>query len=392
MHFFLRNVNTESSQNSHIFVIEYRSIKISLKRGMLILTLNAVYGFWERGVLNMKSRIISIAVMLCLLAVPTAQAAPYPGHRPGHHPGPPLRPIFRPYYRPGYYNYPRYRNYRYYNNNDIWISLGAGLLIGTMISNMNRAPQYSPSANVPYSGPVINDYSYSNSYERERQISDIKTRISENAKTEADRASKMASEFGAEQAAALIAKTWDGEGKRTNIDKRSGLQVLKVTGFYDGSQISYTFLPENRKVYVRISVPEYSLSAEESAYYSGPAGQAIPAPSEGVRQVPVVPSYTPAAMIVSDQGGTLQHAGFELERTMRSPSGHMIIREVGKGTAAYYAGIRPGDVLLKVDVYETRNFDPAWFSDYISNRHQSRSLITLSISRNGTEKRFEIQL
>ena len=70
----------------------------------------------------------------------------------------------------------------------------------------------------------------------------------------------------------------------------------------------------------------------------------------------------------------------------------MIIREVGKGTAAYYAGIRPGDVLLKVDVYETRNFDHAWFSDYISNRHQSRSLIMLSISRNGIEKSFEIQL
>ncbi|MDY9922045.1 MAG: PDZ domain-containing protein [Synergistota bacterium] len=340
----------------------------------------------------MKSRIISIAVMICLFAVPAVHAAPYPGHRPGHHPGPPPRPIFRPYYRPGYYNYPRYRNYRRYNNNDIWISIGTGLLIGAMVSNMNRTPQYYPSASVPYSSPSRNDYSYSNSYERERQISDVKARISQNAKTEAARASKMASEFGAEQTAALLAKTWDGEGKRTDIDSRSGLQVLKVDGFYDGSQISYTFLPENRKVYVRISVPEYSLSAEESDYYSGPSGHSAPAPSEGVRQVPVVPNYAPAAMTVSDQGSTLQYAGFELERTMRSPSGHMIIREVGKGTAAYYAGIRPGDVLLKVDVYETRNFDSVWLSDYISNRHQSRSLITLLISRNGAEKKFEIQL
>ncbi|MEA4873291.1 MAG: PDZ domain-containing protein [Synergistaceae bacterium] len=342
----------------------------------------------QRGVLKMKSRMISIAVMMCLFAVPAAQAVPHPGH----HPGPPPRPIFQPYHRPGYYNYPRYRNYRYYSNNDIWVSLGAGLLIGAMISNMNRTPQYSPSADVPYSSPSRNDYSYSNSYERERQIRDIKTRISQNAKTEADRASNMASEFGSEQAMVLLEKTWDGEGKRTNIDRSSGLQVLKVTGFYDGSQISYTFLPENRKVYVRISVPEYSLSAEESDYYSGPAGQAAPVPSEGARQVPVVPNYTAAAMIVSGQGGTMQYAGFELERTMRSPSGHMIIREVAKGTAAYYAGIRPGDVLLKVDVYETRNFDPVWFIDYISSKHQSRSLITLSISRNGAEKRFEIQL
>lgn len=340
----------------------------------------------------MKSRIISIAVMICLFAVPAAQAAPHPGHRPGHHPGPPPSPIFRPYYRPGYYNYPRYRNYRYYNNNDIWISIGAGLLIGAILSDIGRTPQYYPSASVPYSTQGRNDYPYSNSYEREREISNIKARISQNAKTEAARASRMASEFGAEQAAALLAKTWDGEGKRTDIDSRSGLQVLKVDGFYDGSQISYTFLPENRKVYVRISVPEYSLSAEESDYYSAPAGHSAPAPSGGVRQVPVVPNETASAMTVSDQGDTLQYAGFELERTMRASSGHMIIREVGKGTAAYYAGIRQGDVLLKVDVYETRNFDPLWLSGYISNRHQSRSLITLLISRNGAEKKIEIQL
>lgn len=348
----------------------------------------------------MRSRIISMAVMICLLAAPVAQGAPRHSHKPGHHPGPPPVPIFRPYhkpsyrpyYRPVYYRYPRYRNYRNYNNNDIWISVGAGLLIGSIISNMNRTPDYYPPAGNTYPSTGTDDYSYSNSYERERLISEIKIRISENARSEVVRASKIASEFGPEQAAVLLARDWESEGKRANIDERSGLYVLKVTGFYDGSKMSYTFLPENRKVFVRISVPDYSLSVEEGDYYSGSAGKAAPAHSEGVRQVPVVTNYTPAAVTVSGQGGTLQSAGFEIERSVRTNSGHMIIREVGKGTAAYYAGMRPGDVLLKVDVYETRNFDFAWFSDYISNRHQSGALITLYISRNGAEKRFEIQL
>lgn len=338
--------------------------------------------------------------MVCLLAAPVAQGAPRHSNKPGHHPGPPPEPIFRPYhkpsyrpyYRPVYYSYPRYRSYRNYNNNDIWISVGAGLLIGTIISNMTRTPDYYPPSGNTYPDTGRDDYSYSNSYESERVISEIKIRISENARSEVGRASKMASEFGAEQAAVLLARDWESEGKRTNIDGRSGLYVVKVTGFYDGSQITYTYLPENRKVFVRISVPDYSLSVEESDYYSGSAGKAAQTPSEGVRQVPVVPNYTPAVVTVSAQGGTLQSAGFEIERSARSNSGHMIISEVGKGTAAYYAGIRQGDILLKVDVYETRDFDSAWFSDYIYNRRQSKSLITLSISRNGAEKKFEIQL
>lgn len=340
----------------------------------------------------MRSRIICIAVMICLFTVPAAQAAPHPGHRPRHYPVPASRPIFRPYCLPGYYNYPRYRSYRYYSNNDIWISVGAGLLIGTIISNMNRTPSYYPFAGNTYSGTGRNDHSYSNSYERDRVISEIKIKISENARSEVGRASKMASEFGAEQAAVLLEKSWEFEGKRTIIDGKSGLYVLKVTGFYDSSQMSYTFLPENRKVFVRISVPDYSLSVEESDYYSGSAGKAAPAHSEGVRLVHIAPNYTSAFMTVSDQGGTLQSVGFDIERSVRSNSGHMIISEVAKGTAAYYAGIMQGDVLLKVDVYETRNFDAAWFSGYIYSRSQSKSLITLSISRNGIEKKFEIRL
>ena len=357
----------------------------------------------------MIKRIISIVMMICLLAAPAAQAAPHHGHRPGHHPGPPpgpifrpyhkppprpnYRPYYRPYYRPGYYSYPRYRSYRYSDSNDIWISLGAGLLIGSIISSMNRTPEYYPPAGNTYTGTERDNYPYSDSYEKERQLSEIRAIISQNARTEAVRASRMASELGPDRAAAALAREWEGEGKRTQLDGRSGLQILKVSGFYDGSQMTYTFLPENRKVFVRISVPELSLSAEESEYYSGVSNQhPAAAPSAGVRQVPALPGYSPSAVPVSDRAATLQYAGFEIERSSRSQSGHLIIREVRNGTAAYYAGIRRGDVLLSADRYDSRNFDAVWFNDYISERYSSRAMIKLTISRNGVEKNIDIQL
>ena len=341
-----------------------------------------------------------------MFAAPAAQAAPHPGPKPGHHPGPQPRPIsrpyhrpyYRPYYRPGYYQYPRYshyknyRNYRNYSNNDIWISIGAGLLIGSIISNMNREPQYYPPAREPYPGTDRDNYSYSESYEREQQISEIRSIISQNAKTEAARASRMAAELGTDQAAATLARAWENEGKRVTLDGRSGLEVLKVSGFYDGSQMTYTFLPENRKVYVKISVPEFSISAEESEYYAVPSGQS-PAYSswEGSGQGAGIPNSTPSAS-VSGPGSAIKYAGFELQRNTRSPSGHLIIGEVAKGTAAYYAGIRQGDLLLSADQYDSRNFDAAWFNEYISDKYSSRAMIRLQISRNGVEKKIEIRL
>ncbi|MDD4159487.1 MAG: PDZ domain-containing protein [Synergistaceae bacterium] len=352
----------------------------------------------------MKLKIVSMTIILCMLAVPAANAAPHPVRRPDHPPGPPPRPIFRPYHRPmhtpnfprdAYYpryrSYGNYRRYRSHSSNDIWISIGAGLLLGTIISNMNRDTQYSPPSEAPYSAPGRNDYySYTDSYEREREKDQINEEIRTAAKAEAVRASQMVSEMGLEPAAEIIAKDWEKEGKRAVIDARSGLHVLRVTGFDDGGQMSYTFLPENRKVYVRISVPEYSLSAEESDSYSMTALRQV----SSVESRPSLPAqnYTSAAKTLPGTGAGMQQTGFDIERSKRSSSGHMIIREVSRGTAAYYAGIRPGDVLLKVNAYDSRNFDPGWFSEYISNKYKSRSLIILSISRKGTEKRVEIQL
>ena len=152
----------------------------------------------------MRSKIISIALLVCLSAVPAAQAAPHHGPKPGHFPGPPPqaaphpgpkpghfpgpppqppRPIYRPYPRPYYapwrYPYPVYRNYRYYCSNDIWVSLGAGLLLGSIISSANRAPQYSPPVTGTDRGS--GSYSYSGSYDREYDISLIRSSAGEKA-------------------------------------------------------------------------------------------------------------------------------------------------------------------------------------------------------------------
>ncbi len=342
-----------------------------------------------KGCIIMRPKIISTALLICLFVAPAAQAAYYPGH----HPGPAPRPIFSPYRRPGYRHYPVYRSYRHSSNNDIWISLGAGLLIGSLISGMNRTAQYSPYASITDPAVQRNNYSYSQSFEGEREISLIRSRAAENAKTESRRASGIASEHGSEQAAYLLAKAWEGEGRKTVLDSSAGLQVLKVTGFYDGSLIKYTFLPESRKVYVRISVPDYLVSVEESSYYTGSTLRPETAQlRDEDSRMPLLRSYSNAPVVLPEKSVMLRHAGFGLEGSFRSPAGHLVIGEVGKGTAAYYAGIRPGDALISVDVYDTRNFDAVWFDNYISERHRSCSMIVLLILRKGTEKRIEIQL
>ena len=80
------------------------------------------------------------------------------------------------------------------------------LLLGSIISSANRAPQYSPPVTGTDRGS--GSYSYSGSYDREYDISLTASSAGEKAKAEASRAAKMASEYGPAQAAALLAKSW----------------------------------------------------------------------------------------------------------------------------------------------------------------------------------------
>ena len=47
------------------------------------------------------------------------------------------------------------------------------------------------------------------------------------------------------------------------------------------------------------------------------------------------------------------YLGLELRRTLRT-GGRLLIKDVAKGTAAFYAGIMPGDSLVMIDTYDTK--------------------------------------
>ena len=333
----------------------------------------------------MKKRIVSISLILSLLFVPMAQAGtqynrPYHGPIPRSYPW--YRPIYRPIYRPGfsfgYSNYPRYYGYRNYSNNDILVGLGAAIVLGSIFSSINSSSGYSRGSGTSYNDSR-NDLEY-------RKKQDIENSTRNKAENEAKRASSLAVERGIGEAISIIRNLWESEGRRTSFEDRSGIAVIKISGFNDGSQIQYSFYPENRKVFVRISVPEYSVSEEASEYYADPLRNTEPS---------YVQQPTPLQYMPNNPGPILsltQFAGFDITDGKRSSSGHMLIESVAKGTAAFYAGLRQGDRLVKVDVYDTLNYDFGWIKAYLNDKHKSRALLKITFVQGGVEKTAEIQL
>lgn len=258
----------------------------------------------------MKMRMVSITLILSLLFVPIAQAesqnpGPHPGQAPQYHPGPSpknnpgpasqYRPGSAPQYRPGsvpkyrpgsdpqyrtgqysntypgtifrqvsrgwYPPRPRYYNYsRRDDNKDIFIALGVAIVLGSIVSNINSSSGYSRDSSTTYNDSK-DDLGY-----REKQ--EIKNSIRDQAENEAERASSLVTERGIGEAISIIRNSWEDEGRRTSFEDRSGIAVIKISGFNDGAQITYSFYPENRKVFVKISVPQYSVSEEASEYYT----------------------------------------------------------------------------------------------------------------------------
>ena len=333
----------------------------------------------------MKLRIVSITLILSLFFVPMAQAGTqyfhsYPGPSSGYYPWhrPIYRPVFRPIFSYGYSTRPRYYGYRNYNNNDILIGLGAAILLGSIFSNTNSSSGYSRGSSTAYN-ESRSDLEY-----RERQK--IENSIKNKAENEAKRASSLVAERGIGEAINILTNLWKSEGRRTSFEDRSGIAVIKIDGFNDGSQITYSFYPENRKVFVKISVPEYSVSEEASEYYADPLRNTVPS----YAQQPTLPQKMPnnPSPILS----LTQYTGFEIVDGKRSASGHMLIGDVAKGTAAFYAGLRQGDRLVRVDVYDTFNHDFGWIKAYIAGKSQSRALLKITFLQNGVEKTADIQL
>ncbi len=198
----------------------------------------------------------------------------------------------------------------------------------------------------------------------EQKSREVREHAKESSRKELEHAVGLILERGVPGTVELLVKAWDGEGKKTFLDDRSGVTVLKVSGFEEDIRLEYTLRQENKRISVRVTAPEYSVSEESSAYYKEPE--------------PVAPSKS--------------YLGVGLEEFFRDPQGRLLIKDVAKGTAAFYAGIRPGDSLVMIDTYDTKNFDISRVDSYLENRAAAKAKVKLTVSQKGEQKNIEIQL
>lgn len=308
----------------------------------------------------MKLKTTALILIMSLAFVPLAQAAPPPGPPPGHPgmgpgfppgPGPRPGPPPRPYHGWGHFPPPRpyYRGYRYWDNNDVWIGLGVGLLASILIANGNAA---------------ANERREQEQREYELKMQGYRDSTRDEAETEAGRAVQLIAEKGLGEAIREIERSWSGDGKRTFLDDRKGAKLLKVSGFAENKRMEYAFNEESGRVTVRVIEPAYSISEEKSSYYTEPQ---------------------PVSSVMG-------HIGFELADDMRAPTGHLLIREVARGTVAAYAGITAGDVLVEIDSYDTKAYNAERINAYIANRGRAKALTKVTFSHKGIQKTVEIQL
>jgi len=225
---------------------------------------------------------------------------------------------------------------------------------------------------VPPSGSPV----YNWNPERGGDINVLTGQIRDYANKEAKYASDMIAENGLYQAINIIDTSWRNKGYGTSYSDNYKMPVLKVSGFSDESQIIYTFLQSNKMVFVKVLVPAYSVSYEGSAYFNEP------------RQVYQQGYAVPQPAISS----VLQLAGFELATNRRSASGYMLVNKVANGTAVFYAGMRRGDVLLKIDVYDTKNFEVGWINSYITDKYRSRALLKVRFLHGGKVRTADIKI
>ena len=87
-----------------------------------------------------------------------------------------------------------------------------------------------------------------------------------------------------------------------------------------------------------------------------------------------------------------QFIGFELSEDKRDGSGHLIIQDVAKGTAASFAGITQGDSLIKIDTYDTKNFDLDRINAYVANRAGTKTLVKVTFKHKSAVRTVDIQL
>lgn len=275
------------------------------------------------------------AIAICLALSVAVSAAPLEAYCPPgpHHHRPP-----RPHY---YYDY----GYYYDSYNDVALSCGIGILLGTMAANNNAAEQAKQQ-------------------EKAKKVEAVRERCKDAVYTETQHVSELIQGTGLVNTLDFLQKYWNAKTMRTFMEDRNNVAVLTITGFDDNVKVEYTFMKEYKEVTVKASSAEYKISEEKKAYYKEPEPR----------------SELNAAL------------GMDVSNDLRSPSGYLAAQNVVEGTAAAFAGIAPGDAIIKIDEYDTKNIDAARIIAYISARAKAKAALKITFMHEGKKKTAEIQL
>lgn len=275
------------------------------------------------------------AIALCLIISVAVSAAPIEAYCPPgpHHHRPP-----RPHY---YYDY----DYYYGAYDDVALSCGIGILLGTIVANNNANEQAKQQ-------------------ERAQKLESVRNRCKDAVSTEIQHVAELIQGTGLANTLDFLQKYWNAKAMRTFTEDRNNIAVLTITGFDDNVKVEYTFMKEYKEVTVKASSVEYKISEEKKAYYKEPEPR-------------------------SELNSAL---GMDLSNDLRSPAGYLLAQNVVNGTAASFAGIFPGDSIIRIDAYDTKNIDVSRIIAYITARAKAKAAIKVTFIHNGKKKTSEIQM
>lgn len=312
-----------------------------------------------------KTKLTAIFMVLLFIAAPVSQAsAEVRGKiavrpcRP-HHRVVPVTEHFHSY-RPGHvrkiycHGYPHYRHYyhdyyyRYYD--DVAIAGGIGLLLGAVIAQNN------------------------NEYERKQEE---KARETEKAKqraydecvmavnTELEHVLKLINDTALDDTLTFIRDYWEQKGAETFLDNRTDIAKLSILSPKDNTKVEFSVMKKYREITVKASDMKYSVHYEKKSYYD-----------EKPKQAPLTNAF-----------------GIVMEDTRRDQYGCIVALEVEPNTPASFAGIKPGDSIIKIDIYDTRQLRTEQVLAYAKRKTEEKGVVAITYKRMGSEKKtVEIHL
>ena len=219
-------------------------------------------------------------------------------------------------------------------------------------------------------GAIINGQSQSDSTTRSTDTAAEKVAAAaENlAAAEADRTVNLIARSGVDEALRELNNYWQEQRQPTHLDDRTPVSTLKVSGFQHYLAMTYEIDRTNRNVTVCVESPYYNVMERRSARYEDPAPAAQP------------------------QGQYTQRSvGFTVSDSERTPDGFLIVKSVDHATAAYYAGLKDGSVIKKVDGHSTANVSTEQLKAYVIRRSHEGYAVNVTFAVDGKETTVPIR-